>query len=318
MTSPKVSVLMSVYNNAPYLEKAVQSILNQTFSDFELIIVDDGSTDESATIIQNQSDSRIRFLQNEDNNGLAKSLNRGLDIAKGDYIARMDGDDISLPHRLETQVKFLDQHPEIGVLGSRMQVISADDERLFNYDVPLEHSLIVWNLFFGWTFAHPTVMMRAHLLKEVDGYNTSIAAAQDVELWSRLVGRTQFANLPEKLVQYRTHELATSIQKIEQQRQVLRETTRKLLVRLDLETDDTMIDLYIKMRNTKNIFATREIELLESQMKNLFHALLAKGWILPEETSLVQETFQNQLKAIAPDRISIWRQWLRTATDWLK
>lgn len=318
MTIPKVSILMSVYNNVLYLEKAVQSILNQTFSDFELMIVDDGSTDKSATIIQNQTDGRIRFFQNEENIGLAKSLNRLLESAQGDYIARMDADDISLPHRLETQVKFLDQHPTVGVLGSRMQVISASDEQLFNYDVPLAHSLIVWNLFFGWTFAHPTVMMRTPLLRELEGYNTDIIAAQDVELWSRLVGRTQFANLPEKLMQYRTHELATSIQKIEQQRQVLRETTRKLLVQLGLAADDTVIDLYLKLRNSKNKFATSEIELLEVQMKNLLHALLAKSWILPEEIYLVEEALQNQIATIAPGKTPIWRQWLSTAKDWLR
>ena len=115
--NPKVTVLMPVYNCEKYLRESIESILNQTFKDFEFLIINDGSSDKSAEIVESYNDNRINFVQNEKNIGLAASLNRGLDIAKGEYIARMDADDISLPERLEKQVRFMETNPQIGICG---------------------------------------------------------------------------------------------------------------------------------------------------------------------------------------------------------
>jgi len=205
LRSPKVSVLMCVHNGERYLREAVESILSQTFTDFEFIIIDDGSTDTSSLILDAFEDPRIVRSSNEGNLGLTRSLNKGLAVARGEHIARMDADDVSLPERLARQVDFLDAHPEVGVLGSQMQVINEAGRVVGAYEVPCRHSMIVWALLFARSFAHPSVMMRRSVLDWCGGYDPSFSCAQDVELWTRLAGHTQFANLSEPLVRYRTH-----------------------------------------------------------------------------------------------------------------
>ena len=118
MSHPKVTLLMSVFNGQSYLKEAIESILNQTFEDFEFLIINDASKDNSLRIIQSFDDSRIKLVHNSDNIGLTKSLNKGIDLAKGEFIARMDCDDISLPERLSMQVSFMDKNPDIGILSS--------------------------------------------------------------------------------------------------------------------------------------------------------------------------------------------------------
>jgi len=135
MTSPKISVLMSAYNNADYLSQSVNSILNQSFADFELILIDDASSDQSLKIIQDLafSDSRIKILRNRENLGLTKSLNQGLKIAAGEYIARQDADDLSRPERLAIQCQYLEKHPEIFLCGTSAMLIDEQGEIIGHY-----------------------------------------------------------------------------------------------------------------------------------------------------------------------------------------
>ena len=127
--TPKITVLMPVYNGEKYLKESIESILKQTFRDFEFLIINDTSTDESEKIIRSFKDSRIKLIKNEKNIGLTKSLNKGLDLAKGEYMARMDADDISLPKRLEIQVAFMDKNPKIGVIGAWAKVIGESNKK---------------------------------------------------------------------------------------------------------------------------------------------------------------------------------------------
>ncbi len=309
--SPTISILMSVYNNQLYLAEAIESMLNQSFSDFEFIIVDDGSSDGSGDMIRHYADNdeRIIFSTLNENKGLATALNHGLSLAKGQYIARMDSDDISLPERLQKQVAYLSAHPEIGVLGSRMQVVNKDKNPLFAYDVPLQHSLIVWNLFFGRTFAHPSVMMRRHILESVKGYNMSLKVAQDVDLWARLVGLVQFANLPDELILYRTHEQASSVTKSEQQNTVLLDISKRLLNILWGEVPYTTVQRFLSVRSGQSQFSMGELEQITADMTRLTQSLQTAGWILPEEIPLIIKEMERRLNLAKPRQRKFWNFW---------
>jgi len=210
---PRISVLMPVYNAAPYLHKAVESILNQTVADFEFIIVDDGSEDASPAILDGYTDPRIVRLNNAKNVGITKSLNQGLQLARGEYVARMDADDIAHPLRFEKQLAFLSKHSEVGVLGTAVTYIDASGQELGTVKLPGDHNSAVWTLVFGNPFTHPTIMARRALLLEAGGYRLD-GPAQDRELWIRLYRRTRFANLSEPLHWFRLHDTSvTSIRR---------------------------------------------------------------------------------------------------------
>jgi hypothetical protein len=201
---PEVSVVMSVYNGERYLRESIESLLSQTFSDFEFIIVDDGSTDSTAAILGEYRDPRIVLLRNEENIGLTKSLNRGLARVRGTFVARQDADDVSLPNRLERQVLFLREHPAVGILGSYCRLIDGEGRRLWLYRVPAYDLHIRWTSLLENPFAHPSVMVRRDVLaKNGLGYDEALVVAQDYDLWTRMLRYTQGANVSESLIYYR-------------------------------------------------------------------------------------------------------------------
>jgi len=308
---PTVSILMSVYNSSAYIGEAIESMLGQTFADFEFIIVDDGSTDASVDIVRQyaSADKRLHHIILPENVGLASALNHGLASASGQYIARMDSDDMSLPDRLAQQVRYLDNHSEVGVLGSRMQVVDKNKKPLFVYEVPTEHSVIVWNIFFGRTFAHPSVMMRRELLQSVNGYNDSLSVAQDVDLWARLVGLTLFANLPDQLLLYRTHERATSVDKAEQQNIVLRDVSKHLLQTLWGEVSDDTVRRFFNVRSGKSEFVMKELEHVTAEMTQLIRSLLDAGWIREDEVPLLVAEMERRTNLAEPRRRKFWKFW---------
>jgi glycosyltransferase involved in cell wall biosynthesis len=203
--TPNVTVLMSVYNGLPYLEGAVNSILNQTFSDFEFLIIDDYSNDESREKLkrlENQYE-RIRVILHSKNRGLGYSLHEGVREAQGKWIARMDDDDISCSHRLERQLEYLSDNPDIDVLGSWVEDIDKEGNKIDKRTYPVEHSdieRIIWTN----PLIHPTVIFRKSAIKSVGSYDPSIRKRQDYELWFRcLEGGLRFGNVPELLLKYR-------------------------------------------------------------------------------------------------------------------
>jgi glycosyltransferase involved in cell wall biosynthesis len=197
---------MSVYNGEWYLREAIDSILAQTFRDFEFIIVNDGSVDNTQKVLNSYKDPRIVRLNNERNIGLVRSLNRGLRVARGEFIARMDADDASHPRRFEKQIEYLEAHPDVGVLGTYMEQIDETGRPLAPFQPPLSHGMIAWKMLFGCAIAHATVMMRSSLLGEVGSYNPLFKHIEDTELWSRLIHVTRFANLPARLYVRRWHQ----------------------------------------------------------------------------------------------------------------
>lgn len=196
---PAITVLMPVYNAEKYLREAIDSILKQSFTDFEFLIIDDGSSDSSIEIINSYDDNRIRLVRNEQNLGIGRTLNRGIEMASSDIIARMDADDISLPERLKKQHSYLRDHPECSLVSTNVEVISEKGERLYFYQ--RDSRLFYYNLtFYCWIY-HPSVMYRRPSVQDVGMYPLTLS--EDYCLWSNLIRKYSFHNLEEILLKYR-------------------------------------------------------------------------------------------------------------------
>ena len=200
----KVTVLLPVYNCAQYITEAIDNILAQSVDNFEFLIIDDGSTDETPRILRNYKDPRIRLIRHE-NRGLAGTLNVGIGLARGKYIARQDQDDISLPDRLAKQVSYMESHPECGLLGTWAQIMEGDRLTERYHKHPASPSELRYQLLFNNPFVHSSVMLRKSVLETLGGYSTdpSRQPPEDYELWSRLSRHSSVANLPEVLLHYR-------------------------------------------------------------------------------------------------------------------
>ncbi len=200
---------MPVYNGEKYLAEAIESIIKQTFSDFEFLIVDDGSQDGSAKIIREYEgrDGRVRLIQLDTNSGQANAQNRGFAEARGEYIALMDCDDVSLPERLRKKVDFLQGNPEIGLVGSCIQSVDRDLQPIAAKDMSLCHAQIVLNyLLFNQYIPGAVIMMRREVFETVGPYANWPVSNEDSEFFARAISKTRFAILPERLYQYRHHE----------------------------------------------------------------------------------------------------------------
>ena len=203
MSQPLVTVLLPVYNGAAHLRESIASILAQSLRDFELLAIDDGSTDETPAILAGVADRRIRILRNERNLGLIATLNRGIREALGAYIARQDADDLSDPGRLDAQVARLEAEPELALLGCSYRRIDEAGREEGLRPVPTGATAIRWRLLFLSAFAHSSVMIRASALGEVGPYDERFTYAEDYELWSRIARTHEVAALPQTLVSYR-------------------------------------------------------------------------------------------------------------------
>ena len=213
----KISVLLAVHNGEEKIEKAIQSILSQTFRDFELVVIDDGSIDQTQKIISEiqKKDNRI-ILESIPHSGLTRALNQGLHLAKGEYIARMDADDIAHIDRLQKEVEFLNQNPAVGVLGTGYEVILENGGREKpNVPLLIKHEEIKKALPEFNPFFHGSTIIRKKLLDQVGGYDENFLLAQDYDLWFRLSKLTRFSNLNEVLML--RHEDVKTIQKEKRQ-----------------------------------------------------------------------------------------------------
>ncbi|HPC74470.1 MAG TPA: glycosyltransferase [Syntrophales bacterium] len=202
MAPPRVSVIMSVFNGERYLRKAVDSILAQTFTDFEYLIVDDGSTDGTAEILQSYQDPRIRIFRQE-NRGLTASLNRALGLARGGYVARMDADDIAQPERFQKQVDFLDARADVAVVGTYAYRIDEKDRIVCTYTFKTENDDIRADLSMTCPFCHSSIMFRKICVGEVGGYREKVGPTEDLDLYFRLSEKFSLANIPEPLQCFR-------------------------------------------------------------------------------------------------------------------
>lgn len=205
---PKVSVLMCVFNGERFLREAIESILSQTYEDFEFVIVDDGSGPAAREILFSYDDGRIRLITNPANIGLTKSLNIGLAACHGEYVARMDADDVSHPERLKNQVVFLDEHQDIAVLGTQVRYINDNGNIVRSSTSRKGTNPLVtrWQFLFDSPVTHSASMFRRTIIAdEFGGYDERFVTSQDYELWSRVMSKYQITNMAEELVDFRCH-----------------------------------------------------------------------------------------------------------------
>lgn len=197
---PLVSVVMSVYNEASFVSEAISSILNQTYRNIELIIVDDASSDNTVNIIETINDVRIKLIKNEENKGLAHNLNVAIRNSTGEYIARMDGDDISHPERIREQVLYMEKNKDVDICGTFAKAFGESNQGM---EYPVTQEEIKVSLLFTNALCHPSVMFRKETMDYA--YNENFSASQDYELWSRVIWDKQVRNIPMYLFNYRTH-----------------------------------------------------------------------------------------------------------------
>jgi glycosyltransferase involved in cell wall biosynthesis len=218
MSKPQISVIMTVYNNASYLDESISSILNQTLKDFEFIIIDDCSSDESTKIVKKyqNKDARIKFIQNKKNLGIAKSSNIGLILARGKYVARLDSDDVSLPNRLEAQYKYLEDHQDIFLVGGQGIDIDSKGTVLGKLKKPVGCERVMDEMIKKNCIIHPSVMFRS---RPRYYYRSKLSSASDYDFYLQIMSdKRRIDNVPATLVKYRRNPNSISLQKAVYQR----------------------------------------------------------------------------------------------------
>ena len=307
-TAPVITVLMPVYNGERFLAAAIDSILAQTLSDYEFIIVDDGSTDGSAAIISDYArrDRRIRPLRHETNRGQAVALNSGIAAARGEFVAGMDADDISLPERLRMQLAFLRSHPHIGVAGVSAREIDADNKPIRDVAFPQGHANIIISMLFGRaSLGGAYAMLRRNCLQASGGYNAS-ALVNDWELWTRLAHRTRFANLRETLYLYRKHEASITYsqrQRLMDDKQVY---LQRWLERLFGQAPCPAFPRIEKLLRGAPL-SLLERRRLRGDLQDLTTALIAANCVDEQDRALLEAEFARKLASASP---RIWRKFL--------
>jgi glycosyltransferase involved in cell wall biosynthesis len=232
--SLRISVLLPVFNGELFIAEAIKSILGQTFTDFELLAMDDGSTDRTFEILSSIQDPRLRIIRNAENLGLIRTLNLGIELARGEFIARMDADDIAFPGRFEAQVAFLEAHPEIAVVGTNIVVFEDEPAKGLRLMPPPETAAqIHWELLRVSCLYHPTVLIRRSVFSTEKPYDPAYAHCEDYELWLRLSRRFGLANITAPLLFYRRHgssvgSLNASVQRERSERALAFEIERRI------------------------------------------------------------------------------------------
>ena len=279
MTSPSITVLMPVYNAEKYVKDAIESILNQTFSDFVFLIINDGSTDRTEEIVLSFADYRIKYVKNNINIGLTASLNKGIMLTTTKYLARMDADDISLPDRLKFQYNFMEANEEIGVCSTWYEIFGKENTKV---KLELSDAEIKAKVLFGTAICHPTVILRTEVLKKnnatfglpfefLDGFGHRVLELEDVALWNKLKHITKFAILKQIFLKYRWEGQNLTQQRLDVILERKKEYFKFLLDEIDIYPNDMNLLLHI---NFKYIINSNSLKDIDSFKKHLSEILL--------------------------------------------
>jgi glycosyltransferase involved in cell wall biosynthesis len=241
---PLVSVLLAVHNGARYLSAAVDSVLGQTLQDLELIVIDDASTDQTSDLLAGVGDERLVRLRNEEQAGLAASLNRGLEAAAGRYVARLDDDDIAVPERLERQLARIGAQPNVAIVGSAVVDLDAQGRRGKTHRLPGGGAALRWHALFSSPFFHPTVLVDRELLDRHGlRYDPAFLESEDYDLWTRLFAFAEGANLTEPLVEKRVHAAQASLRRSDVQQSFQRQVALREIARLAPDLSEEQAEL---------------------------------------------------------------------------
>lgn len=294
MRTPKVSIVMPVYNGEGFVREAIDSVLAQTFKDFELIVINDGSIDGSEEVVRSYSDPRIVYVKNEVNSGLANVRNKGIGLVRGQYLAWLDCDDISLPTRLEKQVSLLDANPKIGLCGTWVRTIGLSKADIWQY--PVEPEFLRARMLFDDPFATSSIMMRsACVLEQNLRFQIDHPPAEDYELWERVSREWVVTNVPEVLTYYRVHPAQTSTSNSVKQRASVWITQSRLLAQMGIAASEEEKELHLNigagwrfLPDLSQLEATRDwlakLEAANETMRifprDAFRRVLAERWFL--------------------------------------
>lgn len=276
--SIQVSVILPAYNAGQYIAEAINSILSQTYTQFELIVINDCSTDNTEAVIQSFTDHRIVYHKNQTNRGLIYNLNLALSLAKGKYIIRMDADDISLPTRIEEQVSFMETNPTVGISGSWFQSFGSYDG-VGQYE-KTDNEIKLQTLFHC-RFCHPTVIIRKQVI-DINNlqYSTEFPHAEDYELWARMAFITQFANLQKVLLKYRVHDNNVTIKYASAQRINSDKVIQYLFNKIGVDIESALVPLWVKFCYADFNLTISEIKQLENLMVNLLRANQTAAYVM--------------------------------------
>lgn len=280
MNTPTVSVVMPVYNTEKYVREAIESILNQTFTDFELLIINDGSTDNSLSAIRSFTDSRIRVINLEENRGNRVAANIGLREAKGKYVVRMDSDDIAVPDRIEAQVKFMEEHPEIGLSGGHLQLFGNSSDI---WHFPIDRNIINNSLIFGPGVSQPVSILRTKVYRENNVYykEQGESYAEDLEFFLRLKKVTEFGNIDKILIYYRRHEENITIKLKSKSAELHTNAFQQIFKELGIDLTAREIKLHLQLmgqlppgtslQNIREVGSWKKLLIRKNSIKRLYN-----------------------------------------------
>lgn len=305
---PRISVVMPVYNGERFLDEAIVSIISQTFADFEFIIVDDGSQDGTPEILQRfqNSDPRIVIHRQPYNVGITACLNLGCSLAQGEFIARMDADDISLPLRFEMQVRFLDANPRVALVGTQAIWMDSDGIQLKQNLVPELPKVIGWRLLVSNPIIHPSVMMRRAAVKALNFYRVQDLPGQDYDLWARLSMESELANLPDLLLKYRVRSDSITGQKQAAQARSVAEVMRSLASHyLRQDISFTTADALRAIAWNQPLDSLAQIRDAASLLERLYSYYVQAVDLSPGEAQAVAEDTATRFYALARRALKI-------------
>lgn len=296
---PKITVLMSVYNGERYLRKAIESTLNQTFKDFEFIIIDDASTDSTKNIILSYKDPRIRFVENKKNLGLTRSLNKGLKIAKGEYIARIDADDIPIKSWLEEKLDFMMKHPDVAVVGNWLKIIDREFGETYIVDYEHDSVIIKWKHLIKNQIAHSSSLFRKKVIEEVGCYNEKYRYTQDFDLWFRVSRKYKMTSIPKVLATIMRHNKCVS--KIPKTHRIQEQFVSEIIfsnVNYYINLNQKDLKIFVNAVKRAKISSFKDLIKARKIYKDLFNSYIKKEKLSKEDIKKILSDYKGKQKSM--------------------